>query len=119
MKQLPACALVWRLSVIREVVLSGFQLELYTSEEKPFAYWYASQVMDAHLACLDDMLLAVEPGTAACPRTPAPAFSLCRNRLSRVPGIAIPAQSALCLASYDDPHVRRTCLPRLDFLEAN
>ncbi|KAF7324457.1 hypothetical protein MSAN_02517700 [Mycena sanguinolenta] len=65
MKHLPACALVWRLSVIREVVLSGFQLELYTSEEKPFAYWYASQVMDAHLACLDAMLLAVEPDSLA------------------------------------------------------
>ncbi|KAJ6606132.1 Mak10 subunit, NatC N-terminal acetyltransferase-domain-containing protein [Mycena vulgaris] len=65
MKHLPACALVWRLSVIREVVLSGFQLELYTSEEKPFAYWYASQVIEAHLACLDDMLLAVEPDCLA------------------------------------------------------
>ncbi|KAF7353855.1 hypothetical protein MVEN_01071100 [Mycena venus] len=65
MKHLPACALVWRLSVIREVILSGFQLELYTSEEKPFAYWYAAQVMDAHLACLDDMLLAVEPDSLA------------------------------------------------------
>jgi hypothetical protein len=62
MKHIPACALVWRISVIREVVLSGFQLELYTSEEKPFAYWYASQVMEAHLACLDDMLPAVPPG---------------------------------------------------------
>ncbi|KAJ7119014.1 Mak10 subunit, NatC N-terminal acetyltransferase-domain-containing protein [Mycena epipterygia] len=61
MKHIPACALVWRLSVVREVVLSGFQLELYTSEEKPFAYWYASQVIEAHLACLDDMLLAVPP----------------------------------------------------------
>ncbi|KAJ7290144.1 Mak10 subunit, NatC N-terminal acetyltransferase-domain-containing protein [Mycena rebaudengoi] len=56
---IPACALVWRLSVVREVVLSGFQLELYTSEEKPFAYWYLSQVLEAHLACLDDMLLVV------------------------------------------------------------
>ncbi|KAJ6500771.1 Mak10 subunit, NatC N-terminal acetyltransferase-domain-containing protein [Mycena sanguinolenta] len=65
MSHLPACALVWRLSVIREVVLSGFQLELYTSEEKPFAYWYASQVMDAHLACLDAMLPAVEPDSLA------------------------------------------------------
>ncbi|KAJ7184549.1 Mak10 subunit, NatC N-terminal acetyltransferase-domain-containing protein [Mycena filopes] len=65
MRHIPACALVWRLSVIREVVLSGFQLELYTSEEKPFAYWYASQVIDAHLACLDDMLLAVEPDCPA------------------------------------------------------
>ncbi|KAJ7684380.1 Mak10 subunit, NatC N-terminal acetyltransferase-domain-containing protein [Mycena polygramma] len=65
MKHIPACALVWRLSVVREVVLSGFQLELYTSEEKPFAYWYASQVINAHLACLDDMLLAVESDSPA------------------------------------------------------
>ncbi|KAJ7215317.1 Mak10 subunit, NatC N-terminal acetyltransferase-domain-containing protein [Mycena haematopus] len=65
MKHLPTCALVWRLSVIREVVLSGFQLELYTSEEKAFAYWYASQVIDAHLVCLDAMLLAVEPDSLA------------------------------------------------------
>ncbi|KAJ7700787.1 Mak10 subunit, NatC N-terminal acetyltransferase-domain-containing protein [Mycena rosella] len=65
MKHIPACALVWRLSVVREVVLSGFQLELYTSEEKPFAYWYASQVIEAHLACLDDMLLAVQPDCLA------------------------------------------------------
>ncbi|KAJ6567144.1 Mak10 subunit, NatC N-terminal acetyltransferase-domain-containing protein [Mycena capillaripes] len=65
MKHLPACALVWRLSVIREVVLSGLQLELYTSEEKPFAYWYASQVIDEHLACLDGMLLAVDPDCLA------------------------------------------------------
>ncbi|KAJ7932709.1 Mak10 subunit, NatC N-terminal acetyltransferase-domain-containing protein [Mycena leptocephala] len=65
MKHLPTCALVWRLSVIREVVMSGFQLELYTSEEKPFAYWYASQVMEAHLACLDNMLLAAEPDSLA------------------------------------------------------
>ncbi|KAJ7084851.1 Mak10 subunit, NatC N-terminal acetyltransferase-domain-containing protein [Mycena belliarum] len=65
MKHIPSCALVWRLSVIREVVLSGFQLELYTSEEKPFAYYYVSQVIEAHLACLDAMLLAVQPDSLA------------------------------------------------------
>ena len=114
MKHLPACALVWRLLVIREVILSGFQLELYTSEEKPFAYWYASQVMDAHLACLDGMLLAVEPGALI-------GYSLhsflTSRRLSGGSGIAIPAQFALGVASYDDTHVRGTRCPRLDFLE--
>ncbi|KAJ6630303.1 Mak10 subunit, NatC N-terminal acetyltransferase-domain-containing protein [Mycena sp. CBHHK59/15] len=64
-KHVPASVLVWRLSVVREVVLSGFQLELYTSEEKPFAYWYTSQVIEAHLACLDNMLLAARPGCTA------------------------------------------------------
>ncbi|KAJ7494359.1 Mak10 subunit, NatC N-terminal acetyltransferase-domain-containing protein [Mycena galericulata] len=65
MKHIPACVLIWRLSVIREVVLSGFLLELYTAEEKPFAYWYASQVIEAHLECLDDVLLAMPPDCPA------------------------------------------------------
>lgn len=102
MRHLPACALVWRLSVIREVVLSGFQLELYTSEEKPFAYWYASQVIDAHLACLDDMLLAVEPGGLVS-YSARPFLTL--RRLSCGPRTAIPAQPAHRFTSHDDSHV--------------
>lgn len=102
MKHIPACALVWRLSVVREVVLSGFQLELYTSEEKPFAYWYASQVIEAHLACLDDMLLAVPPGSL--PRCSVQ-YLLTPTRLSGGSRNAISAQPPDGLASYDDPHL--------------
>ncbi|KAF7298377.1 hypothetical protein MKEN_01362300 [Mycena kentingensis (nom. inval.)] len=61
MAHLPGCVLFWRLSVIRDLVFSGFQLELYAAEERAFAYWYLSQVIDTHLACLDDLLLALEP----------------------------------------------------------
>lgn len=64
-KQIPSAALLWRLSTVREVIFSGFQLELYTSEEKPFAYWYAVQVIDSHLSCLDSLLLVVEKGASA------------------------------------------------------
>ncbi|KAJ7611761.1 Mak10 subunit, NatC N-terminal acetyltransferase-domain-containing protein [Roridomyces roridus] len=64
-KHLPAAALHWRLSAIREVVLSGFQMELYTSEEKPFAYWYASQIIEAHLSCMDGVLPALPPDSNA------------------------------------------------------
>ena len=55
-------ALLWRLSVVREVILSGFQLELYAREEKCFAYWYAAEVMDAHLGCLDNLTSIVQEG---------------------------------------------------------
>ncbi|KAK0442907.1 Mak10 subunit, NatC N-terminal acetyltransferase-domain-containing protein [Armillaria borealis] len=55
-KQLPNAALIWRLSSIREIILSGFQLELYAEEEKPFAYWYTSQVIEQQLCCLDEIL---------------------------------------------------------------
>ena len=61
--QLPNVVLLWRLSAIREVILSGFQLELFSLEEKPLAYWYATQVLDIHLSCLDNLLRVVPKGT--------------------------------------------------------
>ncbi|KAF8162736.1 Mak10 subunit, NatC N-terminal acetyltransferase-domain-containing protein [Crassisporium funariophilum] len=54
--RLPNVALIWRLSIVREVILSGFQLDLYAPEEKSFAYWYAVQAIEAHLSYLDDLL---------------------------------------------------------------
>ncbi|KAI0263774.1 Mak10 subunit, NatC N-terminal acetyltransferase-domain-containing protein [Gloeopeniophorella convolvens] len=44
--------LVWRLSTIRELLLSGFQLELYLKDELSFVYWYLSQVTQEHLSIL-------------------------------------------------------------------
>ncbi|ESK85192.1 amino-acid n-acetyltransferase subunit [Moniliophthora roreri MCA 2997] len=58
--KMPYAALLWRLSIVREVVLSGFQLELYSSTERPFAYWYASQVIDGYLHTLD-MVMGLAP----------------------------------------------------------
>ncbi|KAI0303343.1 Mak10 subunit, NatC N-terminal acetyltransferase-domain-containing protein [Multifurca ochricompacta] len=49
---IPGAVLSWRLSVIREVLLSGFQLELYVKDEKPFVYWELSQVICEHLSTL-------------------------------------------------------------------
>ena len=47
---------------MREVILSGFQLELYGRDEKSFAYWYAMEVIDAHLSCLDNLTSIVPEG---------------------------------------------------------
>jgi N-alpha-acetyltransferase 35, NatC auxiliary subunit len=47
---------------MREIVLSGFQLELYSVDEKPIAYWYASEVIDAHLTQLDQIASLIPPG---------------------------------------------------------
>jgi hypothetical protein len=63
LQEMPKAALLWRLSAIREIVLSGFQLELYAPEERPFAYWYAAQVLDAHLHSLEDLMPVVHEGT--------------------------------------------------------
>ncbi|KAJ7063693.1 Mak10 subunit, NatC N-terminal acetyltransferase-domain-containing protein [Mycena amicta] len=85
MGHLPSCALLWRLSVIRDVVLSGFQLELYSAEERPFAYWYLSQVIEAHLECLDELLLALDPGS-----TPAREFGFQHSFLTALQAMAVP-----------------------------
>ncbi|KAJ8093388.1 N-alpha-acetyltransferase, non-catalitic subunit [Marasmius tenuissimus] len=53
--KMPSAALLWRLSTMREVVLSGFQLELYNPVERPFAYLYASQIIEEHLETIDDV----------------------------------------------------------------
>lgn len=57
MDALPNIILSWRLDIIREVLLSGFHLELYVEDEKSFVYWELSQVTHEHLATLH----ALEP----------------------------------------------------------
>ncbi|KAI0282481.1 Mak10 subunit, NatC N-terminal acetyltransferase-domain-containing protein [Russula aff. rugulosa BPL654] len=47
--------LLWRLSIIREVLLSGFHLELYVDDEKSFVYWELSHVAHEHLATLSSI----------------------------------------------------------------
>ncbi|EGN96405.1 hypothetical protein SERLA73DRAFT_76363 [Serpula lacrymans var. lacrymans S7.3] len=58
-------ALLYRLTVIREIVFSGFQMSLYTSEEKAFAYWHAAHIIELHLNTLDEL----EPGISSTSRT--------------------------------------------------
>ena len=57
MDALPNVILLWRLDIIQEVLLSGFQLELYLDDEKSFVYWELGQVTHEHLATLH----ALEP----------------------------------------------------------
>ncbi|KAH9057687.1 Mak10-domain-containing protein [Lactarius vividus] len=52
---IPKVILLWRLFIIEEVLLSGFQLELYVKDEKSFVYWELSQVIHEHLSVLDSL----------------------------------------------------------------
>ncbi|KAJ2914192.1 hypothetical protein MD484_g6206, partial [Candolleomyces efflorescens] len=54
--KLPQVVSLFRLEAIREIVLAGFQLELYTPEERPYAYYYTSRVVEAHIECCDEIL---------------------------------------------------------------
>ncbi|KAI0695107.1 Mak10 subunit, NatC N-terminal acetyltransferase-domain-containing protein [Cerioporus squamosus] len=65
LKAVPRTAQLWRLAASREVILSGFQQELYAPEEKPIAYWYLSRVLEAHLCCIDDLFPVVSQDAAA------------------------------------------------------
>jgi len=56
LSRLRAVVLMYRLSVIREVIYSGFQISLYSAEERVFAYWYAAQVLELQLSCMDEIM---------------------------------------------------------------
>ncbi|EIW85641.1 Mak10-domain-containing protein [Coniophora puteana RWD-64-598 SS2] len=60
--QVSRLALSYRLSIIREIIFSGFQLELYNAEERVFAYWYAVQVIGANLEVWHAMLVGLGEG---------------------------------------------------------
>jgi len=47
--------LLWRLSIIREVLLLGFQLELYVKDEMSLVYWQLGQVVHEHTSTLNGL----------------------------------------------------------------
>ncbi|KAJ8508180.1 hypothetical protein ONZ45_g9535 [Pleurotus djamor] len=63
--EMPVAVLTCRLNCIREVVSSGFQLELYNPEERAFAYLYIVQLIEVHLSSLDSLDSVVPLATIA------------------------------------------------------
>ena len=53
MKSLPEVVNAWKLGAAREIIFSGFQQDLYTPYERPFAYWLLSHIMDMHIHSLE------------------------------------------------------------------
>lgn len=63
---MPKLALLWRLDTILDVVLSGFELDLYVADERPFAYWYAMRTVEAALEIVREMKGVVIEGEPSC-----------------------------------------------------
>ncbi|KXN91924.1 N-alpha-acetyltransferase, 35 NatC auxiliary subunit [Leucoagaricus sp. SymC.cos] len=57
--------LLWRLHSIREIVFSGFRLELYAPEERTLAYWYLTQLFELELECYETFLPSIPQNTSA------------------------------------------------------
>ena len=62
---MPNAAIAWRVSIVRDVVLSGLQSDLYTIDQRAFAYWYLTRVIDEHLNFLRDVFPTVSRGVLA------------------------------------------------------
>ena len=62
LRLVPRAAEIWRLGQCQQVILAGFQQELYAPEDKPIAYWYLAHVLDFHLATIEDVLPSVPRG---------------------------------------------------------
>jgi len=63
---LPKIALAWQLSVAREIILSGFQQDLYSSRERSLTYWFAAQIIDLHLALIEEFVTVVRKESPTC-----------------------------------------------------
>jgi N-alpha-acetyltransferase 35, NatC auxiliary subunit len=48
----------YHLRCTRDIILSGFQLELYSPSERACAYWAAARVLKTHVQTLDVLLQA-------------------------------------------------------------
>ena len=59
---MPLAILHWRVGVIRDIVLQGFELELYSPDEIPFAYWYLSRVLQEDVILLLNMRAGMPEG---------------------------------------------------------
>lgn len=55
MKSLPESANIWKLTAAREIILSGFQQDLYAPYERPLAYWLVIHVIDQHVHSLEKL----------------------------------------------------------------
>lgn len=112
LRQLPKLALVWSLPSMREVVLSGFQLELYSREEKPVAYWFTAEIIDAQLACYDELILVIPKGSLLGYH-----LVVSTNVLLRLKSLSrsiVPTTMAYGLTIHMYCHVRGTSLQLID-----
>jgi len=62
---IPFSILHWRISCVCTIILTGFELELYSDDERPFAYWYLSEVCGFHDKVLQQLLGYVTLGSPA------------------------------------------------------
>jgi N-alpha-acetyltransferase 35, NatC auxiliary subunit len=60
--QLPNAVLSWKLVILLEIVLSGFQLELYGADERVLAYWYAERLLGVHVGVLEGLVSVIPEG---------------------------------------------------------
>ncbi|KAF5318081.1 hypothetical protein D9619_012186 [Psilocybe cf. subviscida] len=97
-------SLLWQLATLREIVLSGFQLELYAKEERAFAYWYTACIVELHLNCLHAFIPTLTQGSAELNETQTSVYN---EMLYQVQYLT--ALQAMCLACSI------VCMPLMSF----
>ncbi|KAL5490669.1 MAK10 [Sanghuangporus weigelae] len=65
LKCIPLAVLHWRAGIARDIILFGFELELHALDERSFAYWYLSEILQTHEGILKELLGAVPEDTSA------------------------------------------------------
>ncbi|KAG8894051.1 hypothetical protein FRC00_009630, partial [Tulasnella sp. 408] len=58
--RLPLVIHHFRLAIITEYVMAGFELELYETSEWPFLYWYVAVILGEQVGTLNDLLQTLD-----------------------------------------------------------
>jgi hypothetical protein len=69
MKALPETANIWILTAAREIILGGFEQDLYAPYERPLAYWLIAHVTDQHIRSLETLISLSLAGRGGFPAT--------------------------------------------------
>ncbi|CAL1703300.1 unnamed protein product [Somion occarium] len=64
-KAIPLVPTFYQLRIALDIILSGFQQELYAQDERPIAYYYAAQVLELYLAFSAEVSLVVPDDNSA------------------------------------------------------
>ncbi|KAI0792657.1 Mak10 subunit, NatC N-terminal acetyltransferase-domain-containing protein [Abortiporus biennis] len=95
---LPSIGRTWQLTIAREIIMSGFQQELYSSHERPISYWYAAKVMELHLAVNEKVQPAV--------RSDSPAYAELIFQSNFLTALRLMCL-AICAITFKEPRISR------------
>lgn len=104
--RIPLCIRYTRLMIISQVILSGFELELYTQSEWAMMYWYLAEVLSVQITVLNDIYSSLLQETSTPDIEQAIGFVTCqRDYVHGLQGISLALRDVHCFFSLTSSEI--------------